>query len=167
MFGFLVFKKGLHLLVDAVRKVQNVVNNVVLLIIRASRKEMTLHRKFGISVVLTGYVPENEQPLYFSAADVFVFPSDDDVVGALGAVARVLCYSKPIIVTDVPRFYELKRDGVVMVVPSGNAESLAKVVMNTLNNLNGVKAGKMLQYCRERSWKVIASRWLEIIKQLA
>jgi len=155
-FGFLRANKGLECLIDAALKAHRTLQELVVLIIGGLHQRMpgvaeSIKDNLPNFVIFTGYLPEEELDIYFSAADAFCFPYDDSVAGASGAAYRVLGYLKPMIVTDIPKFYEFKKAKIGVIVPKDDPDTLARAIIATLRNPSKRDYSRLLKFYESRT----------------
>jgi len=100
--GRLVESKGLKYLMEAYRDLKKEKNDVDLMIIGdgPQRDELvSLCQQEQIKDVhLLGFIPNEQLPLYYSIADVFVFPSTRDAFGMV--VLEAMACGLPIVITN-------------------------------------------------------------------
>lgn len=86
-----------------------------------------------LPITITGHVPHNDLPAYYSLMDVFIHPSLRD--GMPNAVLEAMACGKPVIATPVGGVLDVIKDGVNGVLVNVNdAGALAERVLNLLNN---------------------------------
>jgi len=86
-----------------------------------------------LNIVVTGYIPQNDLPAYYSLIDIFVHPSLRD--GLPNAILEAMACEKPIIATSVGGVSELILDGTNgMIIPANDSNTLAETMMFILNN---------------------------------
>jgi glycosyltransferase involved in cell wall biosynthesis len=73
------------------------------------------------------FVPDEELPKYYQAADVMVYPYRE--VTTSGALMTALAYRKPIVATNLPAFREVLRDEeTALLVEYGDVDALASAL---------------------------------------
>jgi glycosyltransferase-like protein len=91
---------------------------------RALARAELLGLELGSDVVLLGTVGDEELPLWYQAADAFVFPSRKEGWGL--AVLEAMASGLPVVATDIPVFREYLVPGQdALLVPPGQPASLA------------------------------------------
>lgn len=124
--------------------------------------EMVKSSGLGGSIHFCGYVPTERLPAYFTATDVFVFPYNEwgEVIASSGALSLVAAYRKPIIATDVPAFYSLKRVGAALIVKRGDANSLASAILEVLTNVRTRKTliDRLNKWLLDSDWSTVARK---------
>ncbi len=134
-FGFIRRYKGLHVLLQSMGRVVRERPDVRLIVAgefyedEAPYRALIREHRLGDHVLLQNtYIPDEEVPLYFSAADVVVQPY---VSATQSGVAQIAFhFEKPLIVTDVGGLAEIvphERAG--FVVPPDDPERLAEAIL--------------------------------------
>lgn len=83
------------------------------------------------------YIPNEEIPIYFSAADIFIAPYISGTQSAVLKIARG--YELPVVLTDAIQDTDLPANSIV--VPKANAEALAVGIKQMLAGSPSIKAG--------------------------
>jgi glycosyltransferase involved in cell wall biosynthesis len=120
-FGFLTSAKRAEVVLEAFRIARERDPRLALLIVGEPAPNIDVRTFQRDGVVMTGYVADDEFPLYYSIADRFVnlrYPSAGETSGTL---IRALDAGKPVAVSDYAQFAELPDDCVVR-VPLGDGE---------------------------------------------
>lgn len=171
-FGLVRNGKGLEDLIKAWRIVNDKMN-VRLLIIGGKHPHLNdncrnnlikLVEELGLedSIRFCGYVPNESLPKYLSETDVFVFPYKEwgDVIASSGALSVVAPYLKPMIATDVPAFYSLKKMGAAMIIKRGDISGLALAILKVLNDpkIKDLIAERLGNWLLERDWSYVAQK---------
>lgn len=134
-FGFIRRYKGLHVLLDSMRTVQESLPDAHLLVAGEFYEDEAETRAFIETNGLADrvhlhaeYIPNEAISRYFSAADVVVQPY---VSATQSGVAQVAFhFDKPLIVTDVGGLAEIVPDGKAgLIVPPQNPERLAEAIV--------------------------------------
>jgi glycosyltransferase involved in cell wall biosynthesis len=179
-FGYLTGYKGLDLLIEAFGYIIRKIPEVVLIIAGGEHprlKDSPNYRKYledlkakarGISknIIFTGFVPENEIPLYFSAADLVVFPYK--FATSIGPLSIVCSYRKPFLVSETLKKAFNFPDEIAF---KENPTSLALKIENFFsssnfhNNKNYYE--KIISNIKEeRSWSKISYKTFMLYKKL-
>ncbi len=119
------------------------------------------------SVLFTGYVEEMKVPLYTSACDIFVLPSEVESFGIV--LLEAMAAGRPCVASRVGGIPELIEDGVNgLLVESGKPDELATAILRVLNEPElAEKFGKNnLEKVKGFSWDEIASRFEEVYQKL-
>ncbi len=109
----------------------------------------------GGRVLFPGYVPDGELPLWYSAADLFVYPSLYEGFG-LPPLEALAC-GTPVVTSDASSMPEVVGDA-GLVVPPLDDEALAGAMARLLEDADLVAALRLrgLARAREMSWQRVA-----------
>ncbi|MEX2681098.1 MAG: glycosyltransferase family 4 protein [Candidatus Sigynarchaeota archaeon] len=146
-FGFIAKRKGYLFLVKAADILKNKSHIEKFLMIIAGRLEnpsdesylkemqaMILERGLSEHVrIIPKFLPFDELPFYFSAADIFVFPYVY-TAGVSGALHSVVYQEKPIIITNSGLQFKESINNSLILVPPGNEVELAKKIQELKEN---------------------------------
>jgi glycosyltransferase involved in cell wall biosynthesis len=116
-FGFLTSAKRAEIVLEAFRRASG--SSLALLVVGEPAPNIELPR--GPGIVTTGYVADEDFPMYYAAADRLVnlrYPSAGETSGTL---IRALDAGKPVAVSDYAQFAEFP-DDCVFKVPLGAGE---------------------------------------------
>jgi glycosyltransferase involved in cell wall biosynthesis len=135
-FGLVRAYKGLRHLLDAMPAVRGSLPSVRLLIVGEFWQDKKVYldqiERLGVAqnvVLIDRYVPNEEVPLYFSAADAVVLPYTD--VTQSGVVQLAFGFSVPVITTPVGGLPEVVADGINgMLAEPANPSSLAQTILH-------------------------------------
>lgn len=179
-YGFLKKGKGLEELLDAWKIIYEQTGAILQIVggehpYRKDDSLNTLKRKISElniqrGVLITGFVKDEDLHEYFRRSSAFVFPYNEwgDIIFSSGAVAKVLSYMKPIILTDVPAFRSLIDVGGALVCERGNVDSLVENILSALST--DAKCLRVLsnlaKATESRSWKVIAHQTVGLYSDL-
>jgi glycosyltransferase involved in cell wall biosynthesis len=142
-FGHLAPYKGLEALVEAQAIVQRQRSDVTLIIAGGNHRRIRndylsrlrdLAREKEASVRFTGFLPAEEIPTVFSAADIVVYPCTS-IPGSSGCVSLTKQYGKPLVTTKAVA----KEEGIAhlldaYVIPEATAELIAAAVLKLLGD---------------------------------
>lgn len=167
-FGYLSGYKGLHALVEAYGHLDE--KDRYLLIVAGGEhpryqddpvykrsiadlkeKAQTISR----DIRFTGFVPEEEIPLYFAAADLVVLPYTQ-VIASSGPLSLAIAYEKPVLVSS-----EMSRTlGRDLLSAEPRPPDLAQAVMRFFadETLRGELARTMAELRQERSWRRVGEK---------
>lgn len=164
--GYLTGYKGLDLLIDAFEHIKKQ-QDLILLIVGGEHPRLKDDRKYlkyikkirskakaiSDNIIFTGFAQENEIPIYFSAADVVVFPYTI-AMSSSGPMSMAIAYEKPIIVSQ-----EIKASlGLNELAFRRNPKELAKKIEEIINSdelkEKAILRAKDLRI--ERYWETIA-----------
>ena len=130
-----------------------------------------LTRELGLSknvIFINRYISEQELPLYFSSADLFVLPyTEEGIIGASGVMSKILHFGKPIIFTRVYRFSELWNLDSMPIAEPENSGSLANVITRLLESAPlRERVGKELgELAIKESWDNVADKTLSLYRE--
>jgi len=134
-FGFVRAYKGLHVLLEAMPAIRSALPAVRLVVAGEAYDDPARYRaiidRHGLEGCVTwhdGYVPSDDVPAYFSAADLVVQPY---VTATQSGVAQIAFhFETPMVVTDVGGLAEVVPDGEAgLVVPPQSPDALAEAVV--------------------------------------
>lgn len=116
-------------------------------------------------IILPGFVPDEDLPALYSAADLFVFPSLYEGFG-LPPLEAMAC-GTPVVTSDVSSLPEIVGDAAITIDPH-NAQELAEAILHVLEDPalrvglhhKGVARAKMF------SWEDTAKRTLQIYEEV-
>ena len=181
LFGLIRKGKGYEYVVRAFQKVREKIPNAVLLIVGAVRKgEMywgdkylrdlkKLVKKLGLGGCVrffTKYIPDEEVPVFFGAADVVILPYEKgkSYYSASGILHLAMNFSTPVIAARTLQFLEIRDGENGRVVDPENIDELAKVIVELLNdqkkgeryseNLKRLAENRSVEKCAQRHWKL-------------
>lgn len=152
-FGTIRHSKGLDLLIQAIGKAKKECANVHLLVAGAFHKVneeeyqklVDTHLDSDCATVNFGYIPQELEIQYFSAADVLCLPYREVFQSAVAQLG--LMYDLPMIVTNVGEMTAVVRDGVNgLVVPTEDIE-----LLSTSIKILASDRGKLEQYAHGSS----------------
>ena len=120
--------------------------------------------KFGLDseVIFTGYVPREHLKIFYSFADVLVFPSFYEGAGL--PVLEAFACGTPVVSSNVSSIPELAGDAALLVDPYSPqkiAEAIERVL--TDNALSQQMIEKGLQRAKEFSWDRTAQQTLKVV----
>jgi len=166
-FGLVRRYKGIPYLIDAFERLpEDVMKNARLLIAgelweggdEVVERVATSKRKDQITLI-PRYVSDDELSLYFSAADVIVFPYTR--ASQSGAAHIAMCYEKPIIASKVGGLEEsMANYSGTIFVPPGDADAIARALGECYERPKEVKCD-----LADLGWAAIASKYCEIMEK--
>jgi glycosyltransferase involved in cell wall biosynthesis len=115
------------------------------------------------------FIPDNDLPLYFAAADIFILPyTEEGIIGASGALSMVASVGKPVVASKIYRFSDVIDGENGLLVPCGNADALAEAVIGLLADPSlRKKIGQNLRrFARRNCWKNVSRRTLALYLKL-
>lgn len=133
-FGIVRKYKGLRDILMALPEVQAQLEEVILIVAgefwENKRPYLEMIERMGISdsvIIEDRYIPNEEVPLYFSAADVLVAPYRRVTGSAVLQMARG--FGVPVLTTDITQDREPTNDETNLLVSPGDARALADAVV--------------------------------------
>jgi len=164
-FGQIKQVKGLDLLLEALPTVIQAIPSVKLLI--AGKVWKTSFEEYQAIIdrlqlsehVISDirYIPDPEADLYYSAADLSVFPYRK--IYQSGALLMAMSYGRPVVVSDLPGMLETVQDGANgYVFRSGDARHLAACLVEALQDktkTHRVAEGGYMRVVTENDWRRI------------
>ena len=116
-------------------------------------------------VIFTGFVPDEDLPLLYNAADVFVYPSLYEGFG-LPVIEAMAC-GTPVISSNVASIPEIAGAGAACLVNPYNTNELAQALVRVLSNraFQEELREKGLERARQFSWRKTAEQTVEIYHQ--
>ena len=142
-YGTIRPSKGIDYLIRAIHKAHKLNHNIYLLAAGALHRvnESELLKLVNdelspeYSTVRIGFVPQEDEKWYFSAADVLCLPYLE--VTQSGVAQLGLMYDLPIIATDVGEMKDVCRNGMNgIIVNSGNTEQLTNAIVQLAEDSN-------------------------------
>ncbi|MBN1167443.1 MAG: glycosyltransferase family 4 protein [Methanospirillaceae archaeon] len=124
----------------------------------------TLHLKG--SVIFTGYVPEDSLPLYYNAADLFVFPSSYEGFGL--PVLEAMACGCPVITSKNTSIPEVAGDAAVMVPPEDIdilAQAIERVLSDDVFRTDMIQRGFVQS--KKFSWEKAAEQMEDVYRRVA
>jgi glycosyltransferase involved in cell wall biosynthesis len=118
----------------------------------------------GSHVIFPGYVPSDELPAFYSAADLFVFPSLYEGFG-LPPLEAMAC-GTPVVASNASALPEVVGDAALMVDPysvAALADGMRRVLADPA--LQAALQARGLKRAAEFSWTRTALQTLEVYKQ--
>ena len=153
--GELREKKGLKTLLLAYAQVVKVRSTSLLIVgeIRQGEDQKAFEEfklaNPNLNVIVTGHIPHNDLPAYYSLIDVFAHPSLRD--GMPNAVLEAMACEKPVIATSVGGMKDILQDGKNgFMVKVNDSDMLAEKILDLLDNpekriLAGKNARRLIQ----------------------
>lgn len=120
----------------------------------------------GHRIIRPGFVPHSELPAFYSAADVFVFPTHYEGFGL--PLLEALTCGCAVVTCDNSSVPEVTGEGAIR-VPSGDETAFAEAVMRVLEDTGLrerlIAAG--LEHARRFSWRACAETTMRVYQRLA
>ena len=129
--------------------------------LRAGFERYVWRHDLEADVFFTGFIPAEERPRYFAAADVFCAPSTGMESFGIVLLEAMAC-GKPIVASNIDGYKDVvtnRREG--MLVPIKNEDAIASALIELLNNpvRRQEMAERGLQTVLQYSWSRVA-RWI-------
>jgi glycosyltransferase involved in cell wall biosynthesis len=171
MFGYVRKGKGLEIAQEAMAKIKKEVPNALLLVAgKAQDQKSRIYLaqlknqgvKLGVEDVFrydSHYIPNDQVPLYFSAASIILVPYTESV-GASGPIHNYAGYGRPIIASDVGYHMREALGGTLTLFKTGDSEDLANKVVTLLKN-DGLRQKLSIRQCNyveSETWDEAAKR---------
>jgi len=120
--------------------------------------------KLSEHVILTGYAPQEDLPVFYNAADVFIYPSVYEGFG-LPPLEAMAC-GTPVITGNQTSLPEVIGEAGIMVGPYDPA-AFTKALVNVLSNetLRAEMSSKGLKQASKFTWDKTATQVLEIYRR--
>jgi len=184
-FGFIKPGKGLEHLIKALPKILKEHPNTKLLIAGGghphvdewadsyARKIQDLIDQLGVkdAILMTGgFVPEEDVPIYITAADICIMPYDqNEIISASGVLQIYASHGKPLVAAKVYQTSELTHGVNALLVPPKDPNHLSQAVIKLLSNTElKMKLGRSIRrLAEENGWKNVAKKTLNLYKEVA
>jgi len=181
LFGLIRKGKGYENVIKALQKVKKLFPNSVLLIVGAIQtgelyqgeqyiKELEqLVKKLELKdhvIFLTKYIPDQEVPTFFGAADILVLPYEKgkSYYSASGILHLAMNFGAPVIAAKTLQFSEVKNEENGKLVEPEDTGSLANAIIELLKNdkkrvrysenLRKLAEERTAEKCAEKHWKL-------------
>lgn len=170
LFGVMRRNKGLHLMLDALRHLPG-----RRLVLAGGFPEPALAAEIRARVAAEALpvelidrpIPEAEVPALFAGAALAVLPYGEFHAQS-GVLHLAIAYGLPAVVTDVGALGEqVRRDGIGVVAPPGDAAALARAVSDALEPRAWEAArARAIALARTLSWSTAAALTLDAYRRL-
>jgi len=122
------------------------------------------------SIKLTGYIPEEELPVYYSASDMFILNySPGTGASASGCVANLIGTKRPLLTTlGTNRTDEIDHNHNCVKVPYNDKQALLSALRNLILDvrLRSKIVERANEYAKENSWDKIARKHEELYREV-
>ena len=120
----------------------------------------------GGEVIFTGYVPEEDLPKLYNAADLFVYPSLYEGFGL--PILEAMACGTPVVASNVSSLPEVAGDAGLLVNPQ-DVDALTNAMYKVLTDdkLKESLIDKGLERAKFFSWEKTARETLEVYKEVA
>nr|MDO8045138.1 glycosyltransferase [Candidatus Baldrarchaeota archaeon] len=181
LFGLIRKGKGYENVIKALQKIVEKSQNTILLIVGTVQKgkiyqgeqylkklkklvktlKLQNHVKF-----ITKYIPDEELPIYFNAADILILPYEKgkSYYSSSGILQLAVSFGTPLIAAKTLHFAELENIKNRRLVDPKNTEELANTTIELLNNqkerkkyqeaLKKLAENKSTEKCAQKHWKL-------------
>ncbi|MDI6791963.1 MAG: glycosyltransferase [bacterium] len=116
-------------------------------------------------IIFTGYVPEEDLPLLYNGAELFVYPSFFEGFGL--PVLEAMACGTPVVTSNTSSLPEVAGDAAILVDPN-NIEDMAYAIYKALtdNTLKKEMREKGLRQASKFSWEKCARETLGVCKEV-
>lgn len=177
--GYVGPVKGVHLLVEAIKRLYPDLNRLKAYIIGptgpnaetesiSSYVQTLMNNAINLPVEFLGFLDNTSKQFrqYLSAADVFVLPSLNEAQGLV--VLEALAMGKPVIASDVGGLGEMIGKDIGYTVTPGDIDNLAATIRYLCNNPREVD--RLKSNCRSfvehnYTWSSIAKRYIDLFER--
>ena len=174
-FGYIWGYKGLDVLLNALEKIKDDLNEIILIIAGQPLNNWNIYqdiiKKKNLDIYIKKYltyIPDSEMEYYFSCVDLVVLPYKKhpfDTHGGVGALA--LSFKKPMVVTDTGGLPEYVIDNKAIIQPD-NPKILAQKIIHLLKDeklLNKLSKDSE-EISKILTWDNIADKTFDIYNEL-
>ena len=167
----LVYKNGVDTLIEGAKITIKKNPRIVFLVVGKGPDSESVKlriRELGIegNFKLAGFVIDEELPIYYNTADIFVLPSKSGEGLPLVALEAMAC-ALPVIATDVGGAREIIKKDYGRLVPSNQPELLAKAILDFAAMDFSLRKKELRTMMEEKySWDKNVERLAEIYEEL-
>ncbi len=170
--GIIGTKKNILNLIEAYHRVRDSLKRYRLVIVgRRARTHAEIFRKVEMlglqnDVLFTGYVPDDDLPGIYNAADLFAFPSLYEGFGI--PVLEAMACGTPVVASNASSLPEVTGDAAIMVDPydvHGLAGAMHELVTNKSLREKMVQRG--LERAKLFTWEKAARETLRVYREVA
>jgi glycosyltransferase involved in cell wall biosynthesis len=129
----------------------------------SSVRDVVESRGIDSDVVFTGFVPDDDIPVFYNLADVFVLPSFEE--GSSIAVTEAIASGTPVVGSRIDGIRQQIDDGIHgRLVAPGDVEGLATALEEVLadDETRGTMARALEARAEELSWPLITERIVDV-----
>jgi glycosyltransferase involved in cell wall biosynthesis len=167
----LVYKNGIDTLIESANLAVKMNFKIVFLAVgkgpdfnnvQVRIKQLGIERNFK----LTGFVKDEDLPLYYNTADLFVLPSKSGEGLPLVALEAMAC-GLPVVATNVGGIREIMNNKYGKLVPPNNADLLANAIIEFAGmDFSSRKSELRAMVEQKFSWDANVERLIEIYEEL-
>ncbi len=168
--GRIALYKGVDDIISAYKSAKQQIPNLTLIL--GGKPDFSMEKMYQEwkrtydDIHFLGFISEEEIPLYYSMADVFIIYSYAAEGFGLTPVEAIAC-GTPVICSSLPAFKEVLQDNAVF-VPPNNPKLLAKEIINLINDED--KRSKMIekaqQFIKRYTWDSVGKNLEEVYRKL-
>ncbi|MEW6033974.1 MAG: glycosyltransferase family 4 protein [Chloroflexota bacterium] len=171
--GRLEKRKGFDCLLKAYAEVRRHFLGVRLIIVgpgtRLRHKYERMVRRYGIEdIIFAGYVPQDDLPRYYAAADVFCAPATGGESFGI-VLLEAMASGKPIVATNIPGYASVMGDNMEgILVPPGDEGAVARALLRLLcdPDLRQRMGERGRVKAQDYSWELVARKVLDLYLRL-
>ncbi len=167
----LVYKNGIDTLIESAKKAVKQNPGLVFIVVGKGPdfeevKEKIVQLGIQKNFRLTGFVSDEDLPLYYNAADFFVLPSKSGEGLPLVALEAMAC-GVPVISTNVGGISEIMNEDYGKLVPPNSPESLADAILDfSQRDFSVIKKDLRKMVEQKYSWDRNVEKLVEIYEEL-
>jgi glycosyltransferase involved in cell wall biosynthesis len=167
----LVYKNGIDTLIESAKKAVKQNPRLVFIVVGKGPdfeevKEKIVQLGIQKNFRLTGFVSDEDLPLYYNAADFFVLPSKSGEGLPLVALEAMAC-GVPVISTNVGGISEIMNEDYGKLVPPNSPESLADAILDfSQRDFSVIKKDLRKMVEQKYSWDRNVEKLVEIYEEL-
>jgi glycosyltransferase involved in cell wall biosynthesis len=167
--GQFIYRKGIDVLLDSVRKMQSVKTNVLLVGGNATEELKKIVNDYNLkNIHFLPFKSKNDLKFFYKVADAFVLPTRYDIWGLV--VNEAIGYGLPVVSTDrrVAAQTMIKSGENGFICNSENSDELASKMSLLLNNeaMRNAFAKKNIEIAKKYTIESMAKRHLEIFNKI-
>lgn len=178
-FGYLCKYKGIETLIEGFGQIAEKHKDWVLIIGGGEHPRLRINPSYKNYVselrqkasslaphqtIFTGFIAEEELPIYFSAVDLVVFPHNV-VLSASGSLAVALSYQKPVLLSRIAPFQEMM-DVKEAFFDKNSPISLARKMEYLINNTDARQKilNQVQKLTSQTSWDNVCQKTIELYR---
>jgi len=170
--GHLCERKGFHILIDALKQLQDSGNNDIMLAIVGGAGEEgdflnaledKASRCLPGSVLLTGAKPPADLPIWYSAADIFCLASSRE--GWANVLMEALACGTPVVATNIWGTPEIVTNDALGILTDRNIGDFAMSIDKALRT--EYDRQKLIDHVKTRTWDKVADEVLSCFDHIA